>query len=166
MKRDDVLAILRAEQPRLRSEFGVKSPALFGSVARDAATVASDVDLLVEFDRPTGYFGLVRAQLHREPVTPAAQSMVWVAIRPRSRREGSDRPWFLPENPGTPPGRRGFHPKAAKRARVETSKLRAAREALWCVPSDRATNPVRPSLLGEFCEHRGDRRISGPRDPP
>ena len=68
MKRDEVLAILRAEQPRLRSEFGVKSLALFGSVARDAATAASDVDLLVEFDRPTGYFGLVRAQLHLQEI--------------------------------------------------------------------------------------------------
>jgi predicted nucleotidyltransferase len=68
MKRDDVLAILRAEQPRLRSEFGVKSLTLFGSVARDEATPASDVDLLVEFDRPTGYFGLVRLQFHLQEI--------------------------------------------------------------------------------------------------
>jgi predicted nucleotidyltransferase len=45
------------------NQFGVKSLALFGSVARDEAGAASDVDLLVEFDRPTGYFGLVRLQL-------------------------------------------------------------------------------------------------------
>ena len=59
MKRDDVLAILRADQPRLRSEFGVKSLALFGSVARDQATSASDVDLLVEYN-PQHRVGLLR----------------------------------------------------------------------------------------------------------
>ena len=35
---------------------------LFGSVARDEANAASDVDALVEFDRPTGYFGLIALQ--------------------------------------------------------------------------------------------------------
>jgi uncharacterized protein len=68
MKRDEVLAILRAEQPRLRSDFGVKSLVLFGSVARDEASAASDVDLLIEFDRPTGYFGLVRLQLYLQEI--------------------------------------------------------------------------------------------------
>jgi predicted nucleotidyltransferase len=72
MKRDDVLGILRAEQPRLRSDFGVQSLALFGSVARDEASPASDVDLLVEFDRPTGYFGLVRLQLHLQTILDCA----------------------------------------------------------------------------------------------
>ena len=66
MRRDDVLAILRAEQPRLRSEFRVKSLALFGSVARDEACAESDVDLLVEFDRPVGLFGLIRLQEYLE----------------------------------------------------------------------------------------------------
>src|SRR5713226_1994930 len=63
MKRDDVLSVLRAHRERLRSGYGVKSLTLFGSVARDEAQASSDVDLLVEFDRPTGYFGLVRLQL-------------------------------------------------------------------------------------------------------
>jgi predicted nucleotidyltransferase len=63
MKRDAVLAVLGAQREQLRSEYGVKSLALFGSVARDEAGPKSDVDLLVEFDRPTGYFGLVRLQL-------------------------------------------------------------------------------------------------------
>ncbi len=66
MNRDEVLAILKAEEPRLRSEFGVKSLALFGSVARDEANEGSDVDLLVEFDRPVGFFGLIRLQEHLE----------------------------------------------------------------------------------------------------
>lgn len=66
MKRDDVLAVLQDEQPRLRSEFHVKSLALFGSVARDEASPESDVDLLVEFDGPMGFFGLIRLQEYLE----------------------------------------------------------------------------------------------------
>ncbi len=62
MKRDDALRILTERREDLQREFGVKSLALFGSVARDEATEASDIDLLVEFNRPTGLFGLIRLQ--------------------------------------------------------------------------------------------------------
>lgn len=64
MNRERVLAIVRDHDQQLRAEHGVKSLTLFGSVARDEAGPESDVDLLVEFDRPTGYFGLVRLQLY------------------------------------------------------------------------------------------------------
>ena len=37
MKRNEALAILRAEQEHLRRDFGVKLLILFGSVARDQA---------------------------------------------------------------------------------------------------------------------------------
>ena len=62
MGREKVLAILRELQPKLHREHGVKSLSLFGSVARNAATDQSDVDLLVEFDRPVGLFRLFRLQ--------------------------------------------------------------------------------------------------------
>ena len=61
MRRDEVLAILTAHQDEIRA-FGVRSLSLFGSVARDEAGPESDIDLLVEFDRPTGLFGLIRLQ--------------------------------------------------------------------------------------------------------
>lgn len=66
MKRDQALATLRTERDRLRRDYGIKSLALFGSVARDEATAASDLDLLVEFDRPTGLLGLFALQEHLE----------------------------------------------------------------------------------------------------
>ncbi len=53
MKRDEVLAILAVHREQLQ-ELGVKSLELFGSVARDEARPDSDVDFLVEFDRPGG----------------------------------------------------------------------------------------------------------------
>jgi predicted nucleotidyltransferase len=68
MKRVDVVRKLEAERENLRKRYGVASLALFGSVARDEATEESDVDLLVEFSRPTGYFGLVRLQLFLQEI--------------------------------------------------------------------------------------------------
>jgi uncharacterized protein len=61
MKRDDVIASVRSHQAELEN-LGVKSLDLFGSVARDEARPDSDIDFLVEFSRPGGYFQLLRVQ--------------------------------------------------------------------------------------------------------
>lgn len=66
MKRDLVVQILKENNAELVKQFGVKSLLLFGSVARNEATTASDVDLLVEFSRPVGYFGLFALQDYLE----------------------------------------------------------------------------------------------------
>ena len=67
MTRDEILRRIRAEKPEL-TRLGVRSLALFGSVARDAATPASDVDLLVEFAEPVGLFGFLRVKQHLEGI--------------------------------------------------------------------------------------------------
>jgi hypothetical protein len=66
MRRDVVIQLLKGENARLSSQFGVKALLLFGSVAKDEATSSSDVDLLVEFNRPVGYFGLFSLQDYLE----------------------------------------------------------------------------------------------------
>ena len=66
MKQDDVLRILKQKHAEMAKQFGVKSLLLFGSVARNEATPKSDVDLLVEFNRPVGYFGLFALQDYLE----------------------------------------------------------------------------------------------------
>ena len=48
------------------NQFGVRSLSLFGSVARNEATSSSDVDFLVEFNRPVGYFGSFALQDYLE----------------------------------------------------------------------------------------------------
>jgi uncharacterized protein len=61
VRRDRVVALIGSHLLELRERFGVCQIAVFGSVARDEATEASDVDILVEFDGPTtfdGYFGV------------------------------------------------------------------------------------------------------------
>lgn len=67
MKRDDVLAIVAAHREQLQA-MGVKSLDLFGSVARDEAGLDSDVDFLVEFDRPVGLFEFNQVQLYLEDI--------------------------------------------------------------------------------------------------
>ena len=66
MKQEVVLQALKQKNAELITKFGVKSLQLFGSVARDEATSTSDVDLLVEFNRPVGYFGLFALQDYLE----------------------------------------------------------------------------------------------------
>jgi predicted nucleotidyltransferase len=66
MNREDVRQTLREHLAELTQKYGVYSLSLFGSVARDEAGPASDVDLLVEFDRPVGYFGLLALQDYLE----------------------------------------------------------------------------------------------------
>jgi uncharacterized protein len=65
MQRDEIINLIDSHREKLR-QLGVRSLALFGSVARDAATQSSDVDVLVEFDRPTGIFGLIRVEQYLE----------------------------------------------------------------------------------------------------
>lgn len=61
MRRDESLAKISRLQPEL-DELGIHSLSVFGSVARGEAAGASDIDLLVEFDRPVGLFHFVRVR--------------------------------------------------------------------------------------------------------
>ena len=50
MKNTEIIQLLRQHRDELRKRFGVKSLAVFGSVARGEARPDSDVDILVEFE--------------------------------------------------------------------------------------------------------------------
>ena len=72
--------------------FGVVDLALFGSFARDAATDASDVDILVWFDRPAtskGYFGtqFYIEDLLGRPVDLVTHKALREELRPYIERE-------------------------------------------------------------------------------
>ena len=76
MTRDQALAILRTEAADLRREFAVRSLALFGSLARNRSGVGSDVDLLIEFERPVGLLHFARTARHLEDVLGAPVDLV------------------------------------------------------------------------------------------
>jgi hypothetical protein len=74
MKRDEVIAIIAAHREQLQ-EMGVKSLELFGSVARDEARPDSDVDFLVEFNRPVGLFEFIAVRLYLEDILGCSVDM-------------------------------------------------------------------------------------------
>ena len=86
MNRDEVLEMLRAHRETLAARFGVTSLALFGSFARDQATDASDIDILIRFDGPAtskSYFGV---QFYLEDLLGRPVDLVTdKALRPRFR---------------------------------------------------------------------------------
>jgi len=54
MKRDEFIGFLSAHHGELAERFGVRSLALFGSIARGEARPDSDVDILVELRETPG----------------------------------------------------------------------------------------------------------------
>ena len=91
MQADEVLAILRAHLPELNA-LGVRSLALFGSVARGEARPESDVDLLVEFDPPLSFDSYMDAKfrleaLLRRPVDLITSAGLKPELRPTIERE-------------------------------------------------------------------------------
>jgi predicted nucleotidyltransferase len=62
MTREALIKKLRKESDALKADFGVKRIAIFGSFASDTQTSRSDVDVVVELDRPLGFrfFDLAR----------------------------------------------------------------------------------------------------------
>lgn len=71
-----VLDRLRADEPILRTQFAVRSLALFGSAARGEAGTNSDIDLLVEFERPIGLLHLSRTARHLEELLGSPVDLV------------------------------------------------------------------------------------------
>ena len=57
--KDTIIALLRAALPDLRRRWPIGSLALFGSVVRGEAGTESDLDVLVEFDRPIDMFAFL-----------------------------------------------------------------------------------------------------------
>jgi hypothetical protein len=55
LTREKITSLLRENYPYLISEYGVKRIGLFGSYAKGIPREASDIDLVVEFERPLGF---------------------------------------------------------------------------------------------------------------
>jgi predicted nucleotidyltransferase len=53
--KDDIISKLKELKPRLNKEFEVKKIGLFGSFADDTYSETSDIDILVEFEKPIGW---------------------------------------------------------------------------------------------------------------
>ena len=54
MTREKIIEVLRKELPYFVLEYGVKRIGLFGSYAKGTPAKGSDIDILVEFEKPIG----------------------------------------------------------------------------------------------------------------
>ncbi len=57
--KEEILKTMKKELPYLKEKFKVKSIGIFGSYARGEQTKKSDIDMLVEFDVPVGFFKFI-----------------------------------------------------------------------------------------------------------
>jgi predicted nucleotidyltransferase len=93
MNRENVIATLRAHEPELRHR-GVLHAALFGSVARNEATPASDIDILVDIDPEANidlfdYVGITQylSELFSSRVDVANHKTLKPLVRPSAERD-------------------------------------------------------------------------------
>ena len=85
MQRDEILHLFREHRTELE-QLGVKSLALFGSVARDEAQEDSDVDILVEFVEPPGFVQFTDLKFFLEDLLGCRVDLAMhEALKPRVR---------------------------------------------------------------------------------
>ncbi len=53
--KERVMTLLRENYPYLAAEYGVKKIGIFGSYAKGTPEDTSDIDIIVEFERPLGF---------------------------------------------------------------------------------------------------------------
>lgn len=92
MDRAAILTLLARQKPEMERRFGVRSLALFGSLARDQLRADSDIDVLVEFDGPATsarYFGLqfFLEDLLSRPVDLVTRQALHARLRPAIERD-------------------------------------------------------------------------------
>jgi uncharacterized protein len=55
LTKDKIVELLQEKHPYLAAEFGVSKIGLFGSYAKGQPDETSDIDLVIEFQRPIGF---------------------------------------------------------------------------------------------------------------
>ena len=82
-KAEEVLNSLKRLKPELQARYYVKNIGLFGSVLRGEQN-SSDVDILVEFSQPIGFFKFLELEEYLETVLGAKVDLVSKkALKPR-----------------------------------------------------------------------------------
>ena len=87
MKQDEVLKLLATRRKELQA-LGVQSLAVFGSVVHGEAGPDSDIDILVEFAKPVGFFAFFEVKEQLEKLLGCPVDLVTRnALHPRLRDE-------------------------------------------------------------------------------
>jgi len=61
---NDIQAIIRKNKKELKDRYGLKEVGIFGSYVRGEQDESSDVDLLVEVERPMGFIKFIKLENH------------------------------------------------------------------------------------------------------
>ena len=86
MTKKKILELLAANSDEMIRRFGVKHLSLFGSAARDEMRQDSDVDVLVEFERPATFDRYVGLNEYLEALLQRRVDVVTEAgLKPRAR---------------------------------------------------------------------------------
>ncbi len=62
MSKNQIIKQLNSELPKLNKDYHVKKIGIFGSIARGDGKRGSDLDMLVEFNSPVGFFEFIRLE--------------------------------------------------------------------------------------------------------
>jgi uncharacterized protein len=85
MQREDTIASLKSLLSNLQN-LGVRSLALFGSVARNEARDDSDVDILIDLEPPITFDRYMDVKLYLEEQLGSPVDLVtWKALKPQIR---------------------------------------------------------------------------------
>ncbi len=81
---EEIKSILHGQKNKLRKTYRVKEIGIFGSYLRGEQKETSDVDILVEFERPIGLIEFVRLKNHLSDLLGVNVDLVMKkALRPR-----------------------------------------------------------------------------------
>lgn len=87
MNLDQIKALLQAHRPVLSERFKVREIGVFGSYARGDQTDQSDIDVLVEFSEPVGFFAFIDLEEYLQTVLGRRIDLVSKkALKPRIGR--------------------------------------------------------------------------------
>ena len=80
---NELKTILSEQKEKLRKQYNVKNIGIFGSYARGEQTSASDVDILVEFEKPIGLAFVELADYLEQLIGEKVDVVSRGAIKPR-----------------------------------------------------------------------------------
>ncbi len=65
----EIREIIKRHKEDLQEKYGVRSIGIFGSYVRGDQTEGSDVDILVELEKPVGFFRFLELEEYLEKIT-------------------------------------------------------------------------------------------------
>lgn len=66
---EEIKKLIQSRKKDLRVRYGVKAIGIFGSYVRGEQAEGSDIDVLVELEKPIGFFRFLELEEHLESIT-------------------------------------------------------------------------------------------------